>query len=165
MLNRTVSCQFAVGRACRATRRISIHAFAADADEGPPGLPASRRQRRYYWRSRHRTQRATRCRPPRRSEDSSLFRPTAHAATRSPGSVRVRCTSAFEMSTRNGAKHQNNSVDVGTLTAAPSHGGIHLKATWVRANAAPKPNVELSASRTAIGVSPRVGGLGSRWYP
>jgi hypothetical protein len=69
------------------------------------------------------------------------------------------------MSTRNGAKHQNNSVDVGTLTAAPSHGGIHLNATWVRTNAAPKPNVELSASRTAIGVSPRVGGLGSQWYP
>jgi hypothetical protein len=39
------------------------------------------------------------------------------------------CTSALVMSTRNGAKHQNNSVDVGTLTAAPSHGGIHLNAT------------------------------------
>jgi hypothetical protein len=38
------------------------------------------------------------------------------------------CMSAFVMSTRNGAKHQNNSVDVGTLTAAPSHGGIHLNA-------------------------------------
>jgi hypothetical protein len=69
------------------------------------------------------------------------------------------CTSALVMSTRNGAKHQNNSVDVGTLTAAPSHGGIHLNATWVRTNAAPKPNVELSASRTAIGASPRVGGI------
>jgi hypothetical protein len=33
------------------------------------------------------------------------------------------CTSALVMSTRNGAKHQNNSVEVGTLTAAPSHGG------------------------------------------
>src|SRR6516225_7941106 len=67
------------------------------------------------------------------------------------------CMSAFVMSTRNGAKHQNNSVDVGTLTAAPSHGGIHLNATWVRTNAAPKPNVELSASRTAIGVSRWIG--------
>jgi len=67
------------------------------------------------------------------------------------------CTSALVMSTRNGAKHQNNSVDVGTLTAAPSHGGIHLNATWVRTNAAPKPNVELSASRTAIGVSRWIG--------
>jgi hypothetical protein len=72
------------------------------------------------------------------------------------------CASALVMSTRNGAKHQNNSVDVGTLTAAPSHGGIHLNATWVRTNAAPKPNVELSASRIAIGVSPWVGVLGSR---
>ena len=64
------------------------------------------------------------------------------------------CMSAFVMSTRNGAKHQNNSVDVGTLTAAPSQGGIHLNATCVRTNAAPKPNAELSARRTAIGVSP-----------
>src|SRR5262252_7194055 len=31
------------------------------------------------------------------------------------------CTSALVMSTRNGAKHQNNSVDVGTLTAAPAN--------------------------------------------
>src|SRR5215469_3568836 len=68
--------------------------------------------------------------------------------------------SALLMSTRNGAKHQNNSVDVGTLTAAPRHGGIHLNATWVRTNAAPKPNVELSASRTAIGISPWVGRVG-----
>ena len=73
------------------------------------------------------------------------------------------CTSALVMSTRNGAKHQNNSVHVGTLTAAPSHGGIHLNPTWVRTNAAPKPNVELSASRTAIGISPWVGC--SRNYP
>src|SRR5215469_6046285 len=66
------------------------------------------------------------------------------------------CIFACVMSTKNGAKHQNNSVDVGTLTTAPSHGGIHLNATWVRTNAAPKPNVELSASRTAIGGSPWV---------
>jgi hypothetical protein len=63
------------------------------------------------------------------------------------------CRLGTELNTR-------TTVDVGTLTAAPSHGGIHLKATWVRTNAAPKPNVELSASRTAIGVSPSVGGLG-----
>jgi integrase len=50
--------------------------------------------------------------------------------------------------------HLLANVDVGTLTAAPSHGGIHLNATWVRTNAAPKPNVELSARRIAIGVSP-----------
>ena len=71
-------------------------------------------------------------------------------------------TSALVMSIRNGDKHQNNSVDVGTLTAAPSHGGIHLNATWVRTNAAPKPNVELSASRTAIGVSPWAGRVRAR---
>src|SRR5215467_5507927 len=72
------------------------------------------------------------------------------------------CMSAFVMSTRNGTQHQNNSVDVGTLTAAPSHGGIHFNATWVRTNAAPKPNVELSARRIAIGVSPWAGRVRAR---
>ena len=36
--------------------------------------------------------------------------------------------SALAVSTKNGAMHQNTSVDVETLKAAPSQGGIHLNA-------------------------------------
>src|SRR5215469_1947895 len=51
-----------------------------------------------------------------------------------------------------GARHQNKSVDVGTLKAAPSRGGIRCNANWVSINAAPKPKVENSAKRTASGL-------------
>src|SRR5437588_11280602 len=42
-------------------------------------------------------------------------------------------------STKNGARHQNSSVEVGMLIAAPNQGCIHRNPNWVTKKPAPNP--------------------------
>ena len=59
--------------------------------------------------------------------------------------------------TKNGARHQKSSVEVGMLIAAPTQGGIHRNPNWVRTKPAPNPNIDASARTIAVvmGVVPR----------
>src|ERR1700751_5892053 len=60
-------------------------------------------------------------------------------------------TSTSAGSMRKGAKHQNKTVDVGTLNAAPSRGSIQRNANCVSTKAAPKANAEKRPKKTASG--------------
>src|SRR5215469_2889098 len=53
-------------------------------------------------------------------------------------------------STKNRARHQKSSVDVGMLIATPSHGGIQRNPNWVITKPAPNPKVEASARKIAV---------------
>src|SRR5215472_8935092 len=53
-------------------------------------------------------------------------------------------------STKNGARHQKSSVDVGMLIATPSQGSIHRSPNWVSTKPAPKPNIDARARKIAV---------------
>src|SRR5580704_3160806 len=53
-------------------------------------------------------------------------------------------------STKNGARHQNSSVDVGMLIATPTQGSIHRNANGVSTKPAPKPNIDTRARKIAV---------------
>src|ERR1700724_256104 len=53
-------------------------------------------------------------------------------------------------STKNGARHQKSSVDVGMLIATPSQGGIQRNPNWGSTKPAPNPNVEARARKIAV---------------
>src|ERR1700746_1551396 len=63
-------------------------------------------------------------------------------------------TTAFRLpplgSTKNGARHQNSSVDVGMLIATPTQGGIHRNPNWVRTKPAPSPNIDARARKIGV---------------
>src|SRR5215472_8443413 len=51
---------------------------------------------------------------------------------------------------RNGARHQKSSVEVGTLIATPTQGGIQRNPNWVRTKPAPNPNIDTRARTIAV---------------
>src|SRR6516162_6241865 len=53
-------------------------------------------------------------------------------------------------STKNGARHQKSSVEVGMLIATPSQGSIHRNPNWVSTKPAPNPNIEARARKIAL---------------
>src|ERR1700741_2508781 len=53
-------------------------------------------------------------------------------------------------STKNGARHQNSSVEVGMLIATPSQGTIHRNPNWVSTKPAPNPNIDAKARKIAV---------------
>src|SRR5262249_38970897 len=55
-------------------------------------------------------------------------------------------------STKNGARHQKSSVDVGMLIATPSQGGIHRNPNWVSTKPAPNRNIDARARKIAVGM-------------
>src|ERR1700747_3704026 len=63
-------------------------------------------------------------------------------------------TTAFRLpslgSTKNGARHQKSSVDVGMLIATPSQGCIHRNPNWVSTKPAPNPNIDARARTIAV---------------
>src|SRR5580700_5864108 len=63
-------------------------------------------------------------------------------------------TTAFRLpslgSTKNGARHQNSSVEVGMLIATPTHGSVHRNPNWVSTKPAPNPNIEARAKKIAV---------------
>src|SRR5262249_40016557 len=84
----------------------------------------------------------------------SKFKSVTAAGNSSPttanSAAALKSTSAGSI--ENGARHQNNSVEIGMLTAAPSRGGIQRNANWVSTKATPKPKLEHSAKATASGL-------------
>src|ERR1700739_2128646 len=53
-------------------------------------------------------------------------------------------------STKNGARHQKSSVEVGMLIATPNQGCIHRNPNWVSTKPAPNPNIDASARKIAL---------------
>src|SRR5580692_3792859 len=53
-------------------------------------------------------------------------------------------------STKNGARHQNSSVEVGMLIATPNQGSIHRNPNWVSTKPAPNPNIDARARKIAL---------------
>src|SRR5580704_9227886 len=81
----------------------------------------------------------------------SKFRSAAAPGKNNP--THANKTMAFRLpslgSTKNGARHQNSSVEVGMLIATPTQGSIHRNANWVRTKPAPKPNIDTRARKIA----------------
>jgi hypothetical protein len=63
-------------------------------------------------------------------------------------------TTAFRLpslgSTKNGARHQKSSVEVGMLIATPTQGSIHRNPNWVSTKPAPNPNIDARARKIAV---------------
>src|ERR1700756_3809981 len=53
-------------------------------------------------------------------------------------------------STKNGARHQNSSVEVEMLIATPNQGSIHRNPNWVSTKPAPNPNIDARARKIAL---------------
>src|SRR6516162_571950 len=89
----------------------------------------------------------------------SKFRSAAAPGNTNP--THANKTTAFRLpalgSTKNGARPQNSSVEVGMLIATPTQGGIHRNPNRVRTKPAPNPNIDARARKIAvvIGVVPR----------
>src|SRR6516162_1664930 len=62
-------------------------------------------------------------------------------------------------STKNGARHQKSSVEVGMLIVTPNQGCIHRNPNWVRTKPAPNMNIDARARTIAMvmGVVPHQG--------
>src|SRR6516162_2092641 len=88
---------------------------------------------------------------PRKRLDSK-FSSAAAPGKNSP--THANKTMAFTLpwlgSTKNGARHQNSSVEVGTLIATPSQGSIHRNPNWVSTKPAPNPTMEARARKIAL---------------
>src|SRR6202008_5117637 len=53
-------------------------------------------------------------------------------------------------STKNGARHQKSSVELGMLIATPTQGSIHRNPNWVSTKPAPNPNIDVRARKIAV---------------
>src|SRR5215831_18082074 len=88
---------------------------------------------------------------PIRRLDSKFSNATAPGKT---NPTHANKTTAFRLpspgSTKNGARHQKSSVEVGMLIAAPSQGWVHRNPNGVSTKPAPNPNIDASAKKIAV---------------
>src|SRR6202035_1797340 len=88
---------------------------------------------------------------PIRRLDSKFSRATVPGKSKPTHGNKI---TAFELpalgSTKNGARHQKSSVDVGMLIATPSQGGIHRNLNWVSTKPAPNRNIDARAREIGV---------------